>query len=114
VTGIPDQEIGSMDHYFVPGNTVVIDHGQGEFSFLCHLQKGSIVVKPGQGVRRGQLLGKVGNSGNTTAPHLHWHLGSDADVTRASGLPIRFGPLEVNGVRLEAPAPKQGDTVENP
>jgi hypothetical protein len=113
VTSVPDQEIGSRDRYFVPGNTVVIDHGEGEFSFLCHFQQHSIVVKPGQRVKRGQTLGKVGNSGNTSGPHLHWHLGSDADFTRAHGLPIRFAPLEVNGVRVEAAALKKGDTVEN-
>lgn len=113
VSTVPDQEIGAMDRYFVPGNTVVIDHGQGEFSFLCHFQQHSILVKPGERVKRGHLLGKVGNSGNTTAPHLHWHLGTNADFTRAHGLPIRFASLEVNGARVDAPALKRGDHIEN-
>ena len=63
-------------------------------------------------MKRGQRLGTIGNSGNTSAPHLHWHLGSHA-ISRAHGLPIRFAPLMLNGIRMEEPAPKQGDRVEN-
>jgi len=114
VNGVADQPIGSRDRYLVPGNLVVLDHGSSEFSFLAHLKKDSIVVRPGQRVKRGQLLGKVGNSGNTSGPHLHWHLGTDADIAKGHGLPIRFAPLLVNGARVEVPQPTHGDTLETP
>lgn len=113
VQGVPDHGPEHTDRYFVPGNLIVIDHGDSEYSFLAHLKSGSIVVRPGQRVRRGALLGRVGNSGNSSAPHLHWHLANHADVSRGHGLPIRLEPLRVNGTRIETPAPVRGDTVEN-
>jgi hypothetical protein len=58
----------------VTGNHVVLDVGGGYFVFYAHMQPGSIRVKVGQRVRRGQVLGLLGNSGNTTAPHLHLHV----------------------------------------
>lgn len=114
VNGVSDHGLDYRDGYILPGNLVVIDHGSSEFSFLAHLKKDSIVVRPGQRVKRGQLLGKVGNSGNTTGPHLHWHLGTEAEMGRGHGLPIRFAPLLVNGARVEAPKPAHGDTIETP
>jgi hypothetical protein len=114
VNGVADHGLDYRDGYIVPGNLVVIDHGSSEFSFLAHLKKDSIVVRPGQRVKRGQVLGKVGNSGNTTGPHLHWHLGTEAEMGRGHGLPIRFAPLLVNGARVEAPQPAHGDTIETP
>jgi hypothetical protein len=110
--GIPDNVApGEMDEYFVPGNTIGLDHGDGEFSFLCHLEVGTLKVHPGDRVKRGQPLAKVGNSGHSSEPHLHWHLGSNARLGLGHGLPIRFGPLTVNGKLVEAPEPVQNDRV---
>lgn len=55
-----------------PGNSVVIDHGNGEFSLLAHLQQGSVRVSIGDEVTQGQAIGVLGNSGDTTGPHLHY------------------------------------------
>lgn len=55
-------------------NGVSIDHGNGEVSWYVHARAGSIVVKEGDQVERGQLLGKVGNSGASAVPHLHFTL----------------------------------------
>ncbi|MCE4267292.1 M23 family metallopeptidase [Rhodococcus globerulus] len=56
------------------GNYVIIDIGDGNFAFYAHMIPGSASVKVGDTVTRGQVIGKLGNSGNTTAPHLHFHV----------------------------------------
>lgn len=72
------------------GNFVVIDHGHGEFSFLTHLQQGSICVRRDQEVARGQQIGLCGNSGHSTEPHLHFHVQDHPNFFLAVGLPVRF------------------------
>jgi murein DD-endopeptidase MepM/ murein hydrolase activator NlpD len=72
------------------GNTVVIDHGQGEYSALSHLQKGSVQVEAGQHVRRGEQIGRIGSSGSSDLPHLHYQLMAGPDLFRSDGLPARF------------------------
>jgi len=72
------------------GNTVVIDHGQGEYSALSHLQRGSVRVEAGQRVRRGDQVGRIGNSGSSDLPHLHYQLMAGSDLFRSDGLPARF------------------------
>jgi murein DD-endopeptidase MepM/ murein hydrolase activator NlpD len=90
----------------VAGNVVVIDHGNGEFSLLAHMQKGSVRVKAGDKVRQGQVLGLLGNSGNSDAPHLHYQLMAAGVIYRSDGLPSHFenieSPLPKRGVFLEA------------
>src|SRR5215469_9675328 len=58
----------------VDGNYIVIDLGGGVFAFYAHLRRHSISVSAGEHVKRGQVLAKLGNTGNTSAPHLHFHL----------------------------------------
>src|SRR5205085_8384853 len=58
----------------VGGNHVILDIGQGYYAFYAHLQPGSLRVKVGDKVKRGQVVGLVGNSGNSTEPHLHFHI----------------------------------------
>jgi murein DD-endopeptidase MepM/ murein hydrolase activator NlpD len=63
--------IGSTDSRYQSGNNVVIDIGGGRYLLMGHLSPGSIQVKVGDHVKLGQQIAKVGNSGNTTEPHLH-------------------------------------------
>jgi murein DD-endopeptidase MepM/ murein hydrolase activator NlpD len=69
--GRPDQPIGSTDGHYQSGNNIVIDVGGGRYVLMAHLSPGSIQVKVGDQVKVGQPLARVGNSGNTTEPHLH-------------------------------------------
>ncbi|RPH33901.1 MAG: peptidase M23 [Bacteroidales bacterium] len=72
--GIEDNELGKVNLIKNWGNTVIIKHADGLFSKLCHLQKGSIEIKVGETVHYGQVIGKVGNSGRSPYPHLHFQL----------------------------------------
>lgn len=78
----------------VDGNHVILDIGHGKFVFYAHLKKGSVVVHDGQRVHRGQLLAQLGNTGNTSAPHLHIHVMDGPSSLGSDGLPYsidRFG-----------------------
>jgi murein DD-endopeptidase MepM/ murein hydrolase activator NlpD len=71
----------------VGGNHVVLDLGGGRFAFYAHLQPGSLRVKAGERVKAGQVLGLVGNSGNSTEPHLHFHISNGISPLGSEGLP---------------------------
>jgi murein DD-endopeptidase MepM/ murein hydrolase activator NlpD len=90
----------------VGGNCVVIDHGNGEWSFLAHMMKGSVKVKKGSRVQTGDVIGQLGNSGATTGPHLHYHLMDGPRLLLSDGLPARFEntsqPQPKPGVYCEA------------
>ena len=62
------------------GNVIVVQLDNGLFVLLAHLRQGSVRVEPGQAVRAGEPLASVGNSGNTTMPHLHLQVQSHADL----------------------------------
>ena len=72
--GIDDNNIGEINTLKNWGNTVIIKHAEGLYSKLCHLKKGSVAVKAGDNVQYGQIIGKVGNSGRSPYPHLHFQL----------------------------------------
>ncbi|UBF26708.1 M23 family metallopeptidase [Kovacikia minuta CCNUW1] len=70
------------------GNSVVVQIQPGIWATYAHLQTGSIKVRVGDRVKTGQFLGKLGNSGNSTAPHLHFQLSDGPDNTTANSLPF--------------------------
>jgi murein DD-endopeptidase MepM/ murein hydrolase activator NlpD len=82
------------------GNNVILALGNGRFGYYGHLQPGSLRVKPGDRVRRGQVLGLLGNTGNSDAPHLHFHI-SDGVSLESEGLPYVFDSFEVVGTDVE-------------
>ena len=84
--------MGQTDAESPVGNHVVIALGPARYVLLAHLRRGSVAVVEGQVVRAGDLVGRCGNSGNTTQPHLHLQVQSRADF-RAKDLktyPIVF------------------------
>jgi murein DD-endopeptidase len=81
----------------VGGNHVILDIGGGHFAFYAHLQPGSLKVKLGDKVRRGQVVGLVGNSGNSTEPHLHFHVENASSPLGAEGLPYALPSFDVVG-----------------
>lgn len=79
----------------VAGNYIIIECGNNEYAALVHLQTGSIRVTVGQNVKKGEVIGRVGHSGNSFAPHLHFQLMDSSDISTANGLPCAFEQYEV-------------------
>jgi hypothetical protein len=100
--GFPDETPGRLPRDVTVrtagGNYVVIDIGGGRFAFYAHLQPKSLRVRKGDRVRRGQVIGRLGNSGNTEAPHLHFHVMDGPSPLTANGLPFVFTAFEGQGV----------------
>jgi hypothetical protein len=109
---LPNNEIGQTDAAHPVGNGVVIDHGNGEFSLIAHLQPKSQKFKVGDKVQAGAVLGKCGNSGNTTEPHLHYHLQTGPEIMSAEGLPVTFTGLCVDGKKMEKAEPVKGQSIK--
>ena len=76
------------------GNCVIIDHGSSEYSVMMHMQTGSVAVKAGDRVVTGQVIGKLGNSGDSFGPHLHYQLQSGPRLFQDQPLPFRFQTIE--------------------
>lgn len=79
----------------ITGNYVIIKYGENIYAALCHLQTGSVQVSVGDAVTKGELIGRVGHSGNSLAPHLHFQLMDSSDILTANGLPCAFEEYEV-------------------
>jgi hypothetical protein len=77
------------------GNHVIIDHGNGEFSLIDHMQKDSVKAEIGDQVTRGTVLGSIGNSGDSGTPHIHYGLQNGKDDPHSEGLPSRFSNFEL-------------------
>ncbi|MDC0723750.1 peptidoglycan DD-metalloendopeptidase family protein [Nannocystis bainbridge] len=108
IDGVPDSPIGELNPYMAPGNMVVIRHEGEVHSAYAHLLPGSIKVKPGSKVRRGQLLGACGNSGNSSEPHLHVQLQDGPRFEKSWGVEAVFAEAIVT--RDGAAAPRKDYT----
>jgi murein DD-endopeptidase MepM/ murein hydrolase activator NlpD len=100
------------------GNHVIIDHGNGEYSELAHMQTGSVEVKKGDRVKRGQLLGKLGFSGDTGHHvHLHYQLMSSTEIPEIRSLPSYFSDFRrIKGslvVQVERGSIDTGEIIES-
>jgi murein DD-endopeptidase MepM/ murein hydrolase activator NlpD len=85
-----DAVVALVDNQFFAGNALVLNHGQGIYTMFFHLSK--ILVKPGQSVKKGDIIALVGQTGRATGPHLHWGV-------RVQG--ARVDPLELVHLKLE-------------
>ncbi len=104
VDGIKDNVPGEMDERNAAGNYVVIEHANNEFSMIAHFKKNSILVKSGDTVTEGQLIGKCGNSGNSSEAHIHFQVMDSQDIGYGKSIRILF---------KDGKEPIQGDTISN-
>jgi hypothetical protein len=92
--GLPEQIPGKLPEdatiQMAGGNYVVADIGNGRYAFYAHMQPGSLKVKLGDPVKTGDVIGLLGNSGNTDTPHLHFHVMDGPSPLLANGLPYAF------------------------
>ena len=97
------------------GNGLVIDHGFGEYSAMWHAIPGSLEVKVGDRVETGQRVAKVGNSGRSTGPHIHWHVSYrvPGETTEVLGLPADMTQVYVDDTWYEHKMPVRGQYVRS-
>ena len=81
----------------VGGNHVILDIGDGRYAFYAHIKPGTLRVRQGERVRRGQVVGLVGNSGNSTEPHLHFHISDANSPLGSEGIPYTHDAVELVG-----------------
>jgi murein DD-endopeptidase MepM/ murein hydrolase activator NlpD len=94
----------------ITGNYVMIDHGKNEYSLYAHLQPGSVGIRVGDQVKAGDVIGKLGSSGNSTEPHLHFHVCDKPDPLMCAGIPVNFSNITVQWADLPRPI-QSGDVV---
>jgi len=112
IDGVRDNVPGAENPYCLVGNCLLIQHRTNEFSVLAHFQRGTIAVKPGDEVKRGQLLGKCGNSGNSSEPHLHYQLQDSAIFQDAIGIKCFFNKVTLADSTTKSNySPVKGDII---
>ena len=96
VDGLPENVPGHGDAFrpavpitmeTIGGNSITLDLGDGQYAYYFHLQPKSVRVQVGEHVRRGQLLARVGCSGDAREPHLHFEVTTSANLLAGEGLP---------------------------
>jgi biotin carboxyl carrier protein len=120
--GMP-QNVPNADTHAVPitletigGNHVIVDIGGGRYAFYAHMQPGSLRVKVGDHVTTGQVLGLVGNTGNSSEPHLHFDICDASSMLACEGLPYAFASFDITSrmdgdavKTLASPIPRKGE-----
>jgi hypothetical protein len=99
--GLPEQKPGtyptniSLDE--ADGNSVILDLGEQRYAMYAHMQPGSIRVHKGESVKAGQVIGLVGNTGNSVAPHLHFQVMDRPSSLASNGLPYEIRDFKITG-----------------
>jgi hypothetical protein len=109
---VPDNPVGEFHPTSELGNHLVIEHRPREYSLLAHLRQGSLNVSVGDAVRAGDAIAQCGNSGRTTAPHLHYDLRNRPEMARGTfSLPAWFYDYVADSVLLERGEPSRWQRI---
>jgi hypothetical protein len=92
---VPGSTAGPISMATIGGNYLVEDLGNGAYAFYAHLQPGSLKVFVGANVKRGQVLASLGNTGNSSEPHLHFHVMSTPSPLAGNGIPYAFDKFAI-------------------
>ena len=112
VDGHFDGRPGQLNTVVAPaGNHVILDLGNDEYALLAHLKYESVQVVAGDEVETGDWLGFCGNSGNSSEPHLHFHIQDSPIFGEGDGKPAFFSNYEANGDLVERGEPRRGETI---
>jgi hypothetical protein len=99
--GLPEQTPGKYPTNIpldeADGNAVILDLGEQRYAMYAHMQPGSIKVRTGDNVRLGQVIGLVGNTGNSVAPHLHFQVMDRMSSLASNGLPYEIWNFQITG-----------------
>ena len=96
------------------GNSVVERIAPGEYAAYAHMQTGSVRVRVGQRLRTGQVIGKLGNSGNTSGPHLHLGIQDSPGLLASDSLPFEIGSFTVQGTAVPGSTPGRTTVTGKP
>lgn len=113
VDGVKDNKPGELNPVYVPGNTVILKTLNNEYLFFAHFKQHSIKIAEGQKLKQGQVLGLCGNSGNSSEPHLHFHIQNVEDMNIATGVKCYFDKIIVNGHVKTDYSPIKNDKIKN-
>jgi Peptidase family M23 len=110
---VQDNQPGRTNVQAPLGNYVILQLGASEYALLAHLRRGSVRVRAGESVRAGQPIGECGNSGNSSEPHLHFHLQTTPVPFAGDGLPAQFEAYRADGQRIGRGEPVRDQTIED-
>jgi hypothetical protein len=118
-TDLPDNvplspPVVRVNEHTIGGNYIVLDIGYGRYAFYAHLRPHSATVKVGDRVKAGQVIGRLGNSGNSTGPHLHFHVTDAAQFIFADGEPYAFASMRASPSTFDDERPEDGAQLEGP
>jgi Peptidase family M23 len=99
----PPHPLAHLTLQTAPGNNVIEDIGGGQFALYAHMQTRTVAVHVGEHIRRGQFLGLAGNTGSSTAPHLHFQVMSAPSALMANGEPFIFRRFQLTAEILNLP-----------
>jgi Peptidase family M23 len=102
-----------VDFANAAGNHVVVDIGYGLYALYAHMRPGSIRVRKGDIVKAGDMIGNIGNTGNSSEPHLHEHIDNQPSFLAGQGVPYEFDHYEASGPNQLINGPHDRMTIRN-